>query len=89
MYHLQSMEHYIQQNNAIDMYQSYYAECDPQTAVERISCRTVNVYRDQCVPGRPISSICWQPDGGARLESKKHISVLCIYITHRYILYLI
>lgn len=53
------------QNNAIDMYRTYYAEMASIPAPERISCRTVNVYRDP-PPVRPISSICWQPEGGSR-----------------------
>lgn len=57
------MDHYAHQNNAIDMYRIYYAEMAPTPALERISCRTVNVYRDRA-PVRPVSSICWQPDGG-------------------------
>lgn len=61
----QGMDHYAHQNNAIDMYRIYYAEMVPLPAPERISCRTVNVYRDP-PPSRPISSICWQPDGGSR-----------------------
>ncbi|CAH0726408.1 unnamed protein product, partial [Brenthis ino] len=59
------MEHYVQQNNAIDMYRTYYAEMSSLPPVEKSSCRTVNVYRDAATGGgRPISSICWQPDGG-------------------------
>ncbi|KAM3955366.1 LOW QUALITY PROTEIN: dynein intermediate chain 3, ciliary-like [Aphomia sociella] len=62
------MEHYVLQNNAIDMYRTYYAEMTSLPALERNSCRTVNVYRDGGAggPKRPISSICWQPEGGHR-----------------------
>ncbi|CAG4991625.1 unnamed protein product [Colias eurytheme] len=59
------MDHYVMQNNAIDMYRTYYAEMPSLPAVERNSCRTVNVYRDASGP-RPVSSISWQPDGGQR-----------------------
>lgn len=56
------MDHYVMQNNAIDMYRTYYVEMPSMPDVERSSCRLVNVYRD--LPARrPISSICWQPDG--------------------------
>ncbi|XP_072936986.1 dynein axonemal intermediate chain 2-like [Epargyreus clarus] len=59
------MEHYVLQNNAIDMYRTYYAEMSTLPGVERNSCRTVNVYRDAAgAPARPVSSISWQPDGG-------------------------
>ncbi|KOB62521.1 putative dynein intermediate chain 3, ciliary [Operophtera brumata] len=59
------IDHYTHQNNAIDMYGIYYTEMAPTPAIECTSCRTVNVYRDP-PPVRPISSICWQPDGGSR-----------------------
>lgn len=59
------MEHYILQNNAIDLYRTYYTELEAVPAPERIGCRTVNVYRDPHLnTPRPVSSICWQPEGG-------------------------
>lgn len=68
------MERLVLQNNAIDMYQTYYSEIENMAAVEHNSCRTVNVFRDGAGhsganPGRPISSICWQPDGGHRFAA--------------------
>lgn len=48
------------------MYRTYYAEMPSTTLSERSSCRTVNVYREPAAAHRPISSICWQPDGGQR-----------------------
>ncbi|XP_059050189.1 dynein intermediate chain 3, ciliary-like [Achroia grisella] len=71
------MEHYVLQNNSIDMYRTYYAEMSSQPALERNSCRTVNVYRDGAGDGggrttgprRPITSICWQPEGGHRFAA--------------------
>ncbi|XP_063392962.1 dynein axonemal intermediate chain 2-like [Cydia fagiglandana] len=59
------MEHYALQNNAIDMYQIYYSDLASLPPVEKNSMRTVNVYRDP-MGGRPISSICWQPEGQMR-----------------------
>jgi dynein intermediate chain 2, axonemal len=58
------MDHYVMQNNAIDMYETYYSSMSSLPAVERNSLRTVNVYRDPTPGGRPVSSICWQPEGG-------------------------
>ncbi|XP_047503605.1 dynein intermediate chain 3, ciliary [Pieris napi] len=62
-----SMEHNILQNNAVDMYQTYYSELPSIPPVERSSCHTVNVYRE---PGtrRPVRSLSWQAEG-ARLAS--------------------
>ncbi|XP_049881282.1 dynein axonemal intermediate chain 2-like [Pectinophora gossypiella] len=53
------MEHLILQNNAIDMYRTYYSEMEKMPEVEKNSCRTVNFYHDPF--GRPVSSICWHP----------------------------
>ncbi|CAG5025617.1 unnamed protein product [Parnassius apollo] len=63
-----SMEHNILQNNAVDMYQIYYSELPRIPPVEKSSCHTVNVYRE---PGirRPVRSLSWQTDGGARLAA--------------------
>lgn len=60
------MEHYVLQNNAISMYQTYYSEMSSLPPVERNSLRTVNVYRDLSAPGteRPISAVTWNPDAG-------------------------
>lgn len=59
------MEHYILQNNAIDMYECYHSDLPSIPPVENSSCHTVNVYRE---PGarRPVRSLSWQSDGGAR-----------------------
>ncbi|XP_049885498.1 dynein axonemal intermediate chain 2-like [Pectinophora gossypiella] len=53
------MEHYILQNNAVDMYRTYYAEMTQLPPVEVTSCRTCNQYRDPLQ--RPVSSISWRP----------------------------
>ncbi|XP_035446046.1 dynein intermediate chain 3, ciliary [Spodoptera frugiperda] len=76
------LEKLVLQNNAIEMYQTYYAELANMPAVEQNSCRTVNVYRDgagaskrersgsaSSGPCRPVSSICWLPDGGSRFAA--------------------
>lgn len=58
------MEHFVYQNNAIDMYQTYYVEIDQLPKQQPPEVRTVNVYREEPgSPSRPISSICWRPDG--------------------------
>lgn len=62
------MEHNILQNNAIDMYQTYYTELPNIPPVEQSTCQTVNVYRE---PGakRAVRALSWQSDGGARLAA--------------------
>ncbi|KAM3966307.1 LOW QUALITY PROTEIN: dynein axonemal intermediate chain 2 [Aphomia sociella] len=63
-----SMEHNILQNNAVDMYETYYSELPTIPPVERSSCHTVNVYREPTAR-RPVRSLSWQTDGGARLAT--------------------
>lgn len=75
------MDHYVLQNNAVDMYLAYYAEMAAQPPLERNSCRTVNVYRDGggVGPTRPIASISWQPEGGHRFA----VAYLDVDFNHR------
>ncbi|KAL4134935.1 hypothetical protein QTP88_006615 [Uroleucon formosanum] len=56
-------EHFIKQNNAIDIFQPYFTEpkCqDFQTLVP--SYQTVAVMVDPCVPKRPIQNISWSSE---------------------------
>ncbi|XP_022829905.1 dynein intermediate chain 3, ciliary isoform X2 [Spodoptera litura] len=61
-----SMEHNILQNNAVDMYETYNTELPAIPPVENSGCHTVNVYREPD-GRRPIRSLSWQADGGAKL----------------------
>lgn len=65
------MEHYIFQNNAINMYEAYYSDLPPFPKMEHSSCRKANIYRDDPTfnPKRPVSSICWEPEGGNRFAT--------------------
>lgn len=59
----QLTEHFIKQNNAIDIYQPYFTEpkCqDFQTLVP--SYQTVAVIVDPCIPKRPIQNISWSTE---------------------------
>lgn len=60
------MEHNILQNNAVDMYETYNTELPTIPPVENSGCQTVNVYREP-EGRRPIRSLSWQADGGAKL----------------------
>ncbi|KPJ08451.1 Dynein intermediate chain 2, axonemal [Papilio machaon] len=63
------MEHYVLQNNAIDMYRSYYAEMAEAPPLERSSVRIVNICRETTHPPRRVRAICWHPDGGHQLAA--------------------
>ncbi|KAG6445312.1 dynein intermediate chain 3, ciliary-like [Manduca sexta] len=51
------MEHYVDQNNAIEMYQNYFDDMTPQKPVEKYSVRVTNIFRD--VLHRSINCIQW------------------------------
>lgn len=40
------MEHYIFQNNAVNIYENYFDDVEEAVLHEKCSSRTVNVYRD-------------------------------------------
>ncbi|XP_023949316.2 dynein intermediate chain 3, ciliary-like [Bicyclus anynana] len=58
-------EHYIQQNNAINMYNMYFKEIDSQHPVEKYSIRTGKVSTDK--DKRPVASICWTCEDDSKL----------------------
>ncbi|KAL0893077.1 hypothetical protein ABMA27_014717 [Loxostege sticticalis] len=59
------IQHYVDQNNAIDMYQTYFAELEHQEPVEKYNVRVANVFRDHFL--RPISSIVWTNEKKSKL----------------------
>jgi len=61
----QLAEHYINQNNAIDIYQSYFTDpsCQKMQTLAP-SFRTVAVMSDPREPTRPVQNISWSPDQG-------------------------
>lgn len=61
------MEHCIFQNNAINIYESFFENLEPAPLLEACSSRTLNVYRDPCNPKRPVTHLSWSPDGGSKL----------------------
>lgn len=60
-----SLIHYVDQNNAIEMYQTYYDTMKPQEPVEKCSLRIANVFRDENV--RPISCVRWTNESNPKL----------------------
>ncbi|XP_055904528.1 dynein axonemal intermediate chain 2 isoform X2 [Eupeodes corollae] len=63
------MEHYIHQNNAVNIYENYFEDLDPAPLPEPCRSRTVNVYRDPNAFKVPVTHLSWSPDGGIRLAA--------------------
>lgn len=60
-----SLEHLIDQNNAIDMYQSYFTNINRQAPVEKYNVQISNEFRDPYY--RPISCIAWTNEKNSKL----------------------
>lgn len=60
-----TVQHYINQNNAIDMYQTYFSEMDTQEPVEKYNIRVANEFRDPF--HRPISCVVWTNETQSKL----------------------
>ncbi|XP_037954081.1 dynein intermediate chain 3, ciliary [Teleopsis dalmanni] len=63
------MEHYIHQNNAVNIYENYFEDVEPATLPEPCRSRTVNVYRDPNPMKVPVKHISWSPDGGIKMAA--------------------
>eukprot|EP01006_Ploeotia_vitrea_P046809 TRINITY_DN67063_c2_g1_i1.p1 TRINITY_DN67063_c2_g1~~TRINITY_DN67063_c2_g1_i1.p1 ORF type:complete len:579 (-),score=300.96 TRINITY_DN67063_c2_g1_i1:51-1787(-) len=57
----------IEQNNAIDMYEEYFAEDDFEINSEAPTARTISVFRDPNKIKRAASKLSWHPDGSVKL----------------------
>ncbi|XP_041978319.1 dynein intermediate chain 3, ciliary-like [Aricia agestis] len=51
------IEHNIQQNNAIEMYESYFTDTKPEPPVEKYNIQIKHVFRDSME--RPVASVGW------------------------------
>uniref|UniRef100_A0A2H1V1M6 SFRICE_030815 n=1 Tax=Spodoptera frugiperda TaxID=7108 RepID=A0A2H1V1M6_SPOFR len=60
-----SLFHCIDQNNAIEMYETYYGKMAEQKPVEKYDIRIANVFRDE--HQRPISCVKWTNEKRAKL----------------------
>ncbi|XP_026754066.1 dynein intermediate chain 3, ciliary-like [Galleria mellonella] len=60
-----TFEHYINQNNAIEMYDLFFKEMVPELPVERSYIRTNNIYKDPS--SRRIASISWTHEEDSKL----------------------
>ena len=63
----QTIEHYILQNNAVNIYETYFDDDEPIPVHEQY--KTWNLFRDPVQYKRPIQQICWSPDGGTRIAA--------------------
>ncbi|XP_067914809.1 dynein axonemal intermediate chain 2 isoform X1 [Heterodontus francisci] len=63
------MEHCIKQNNAINIYEEYFADEEESTerAEEPSSAKTINVFSDPNEMKRTVSHLSWHPDQGRKL----------------------
>ncbi|XP_037964612.2 dynein intermediate chain 3, ciliary [Plutella xylostella] len=59
------LKHYVNQNNAIEMYERYFNDMPPEAPVEKIFARLKTVCRDPF--HRPIASLDWTNDEQSRL----------------------
>ncbi|XP_047517173.1 dynein intermediate chain 3, ciliary-like [Pieris napi] len=59
------LEHCIDQNNAIDMYQTYFASMNLQAPVEKYNVQIANVFTDPYL--RPVSCIVWTDENTPKL----------------------
>lgn len=57
------MEHYILQNNSVNIYENYFDGLKSEPLTEVCHFRTINVYRDPSCVKVPISHLSWAPDG--------------------------
>eukprot|EP00056_Hartaetosiga_gracilis_P004200 m.72507 g.72507 ORF g.72507 m.72507 type:complete len:579 (+) comp11741_c0_seq1:115-1851(+) len=65
----ETMETFIMQNNAIDIYEEYFPEESESASLDAPSAQMLNVFRDPNDPPRSISSLSWYPDGGRKLAA--------------------
>jgi dynein intermediate chain 2 len=66
-----AVEGLIKHNNALDIYQEYFAEFNTQHSSEPPSARTLTVLKDPCAAAsgvtRPVCNVNWLPDGGSKV----------------------
>lgn len=64
------MEHYLRQNNAIDIYEEYFSnKSSTKVASDPPSAKTISVFRDPNEMKRTVTHISWYPDGASRLAA--------------------
>ncbi|NXI27939.1 DNAI2 protein, partial [Sterrhoptilus dennistouni] len=61
------VEHYIRQNNTIDIYEEYFEEEEEDEEEEHPSAKIVNVFSDPNEVTRMCTHLSWHPDGNRAL----------------------
>eukprot|EP00878_Enallax_costatus_P034623 GHUV01038402.1.p1 GENE.GHUV01038402.1~~GHUV01038402.1.p1 ORF type:complete len:415 (+),score=109.91 GHUV01038402.1:392-1636(+) len=61
-----AIEYLVKQNNAIDIYEEYFAGFATDHSAEVPSAKTLTVFRDPNTVRRSVSSINWTPDSGSK-----------------------
>lgn len=66
-----AIEGLVKQNNALDIYEEYFAGIDAQHISEPPSARTLTVLKDPTTSSsgvqRPVTCVNWLPDGGSKV----------------------
>ncbi|XP_049814066.1 dynein intermediate chain 3, ciliary-like [Schistocerca nitens] len=68
------MEHYILQNNTVNIYDDYYGGIEFQSLDKMATARKISVFRDCSRPERPINHISWAPEGSLMAVSHCNMS---------------
>ncbi len=65
----QTMEHYIKQNNAINIYEEYFLDAPDLARPDHNPLRTIHVLKDPSRGQRSITGFSFSPDGGTRVAA--------------------
>ena len=61
---VESVEEIIDKNNQIDMFEEYFTGEEPEHNIEKLSIKTLMLFKDQNNGvKRGVSRLCWHPDG--------------------------
>jgi dynein intermediate chain 2 len=63
------MDHYLKQNNAIDIYEDYFHQGEPLLGDVPPTAKTINILRDPLDTKRTVSHISWYPDGANKIAA--------------------
>ncbi|CAK9811867.1 Dynein axonemal intermediate chain 2 [Anthophora quadrimaculata] len=66
---LSTMEGYVLQNNAVNIYQNFFDDLIPTSMAKEYNMRITNLYEDPEVKARPIRHLSWSPNGSNRLAA--------------------